>query len=202
MKMNIKLFDFFGVPVNFNLTILLLFAFLNPQTVIIVLFSILIHELAHAWSAIKTGWSVSEVNVNMIGGYAAIDPNIPSKYAIPIIAAGPISNLVIAGLSFLILGVDNSIGQEVLFINLLLAIFNLLPIFPMDGGRLVREFLLLKMKRNRKLAKQIAAMISFMTSLGLIVFSISQGMWILLIFAAYFAWLAFSDLKDLYIPSR
>jgi hypothetical protein len=58
------------------------------------------------------------------------------------------------------------------------------------------------MKRNRRLATQIAAMISFMTSLGIIVFSISQGMWILLIFSVYFAWLSFSDLKDLYIPYR
>jgi stage IV sporulation protein FB len=202
MKMNIKLFRFFGAPVNFNLTILLLFAFLDAQTVIILLFSILVHELAHAWAAIKKGWSVSEVNLNMIGGYAAIDPNIPSKHAIPIIAAGPISNFVIAGLSFLFLGMDTSIGQEVFLINLLLAVFNLLPVFPMDGGRLVKEVLLLKMKRNRRLATQIAAMISFMTSLGIIVFSISQGMWILLIFSVYFAWLSFSDLKDLYIPYR
>lgn len=195
MKMNIKLFNFFGAPVNFNLTILLLFAFLDAQTVIIVLLSILVHELAHAWTAIKKGWYVSEVSVNMIGGYAAMDPNIPSKHTIPIIAAGPISNLVIAGLSFLILGVDNSLGQNILFINLLLSLFNLLPVFPMDGGRLVKEFLLLKMKRNRKLATQIAAMVSFMTSLGLVVFSISQSMWILLIFSVYFTWLSFSDLK-------
>jgi stage IV sporulation protein FB len=196
MKMNIKLFDFFGVPVNFNLTFLLLFLFLKPVTVAIVFFAVLIHEMAHAWTAIKTGWSVSEVNLNLLGGWAGVDPNIPSKYMIPIIAAGPISNLIITALSFFILGLDNDLGMEIFFINGILFLFNILPIFPMDGGRLVKEGLLLKMKRNRSGAKKIAAIISLTTSLLVLAFSVAQGFWILAIMLAYFAWLAFSDLKN------
>lgn len=196
MKMTIKLFDFFDVPVNFNITFLLLFLFLDPITVAIVFFAVLIHEMAHAWAAIKTGWSVSEVNLNLLGGWAGVDPNIPSKYMIPIIAAGPLSNLIIAGLSFILLGLETDLGKEVFFINGILFLFNILPIFPMDGGRLVKEGLLLKMKRNRAGAKKIAAIISLTTSLLVLVFAIKQGFWILSIMLVYFTWLAFSDLKN------
>jgi len=130
----------------------LIFGFINT---LIILFSILIHELAHAFMAQRYGLVVKEIELNLIGGFTKIneEPTTPSSEQ-NIVLAGPISNLI---LGIILLIIFNNILIEVpnwLYIslfysgisNIILAFFNLIPAFPLDGGRILRAILWSKYK--------------------------------------------------------
>jgi len=124
---------------------------------------IVLHELAHSFVAMVYGVRVREIELSPIGGVAKMDamPEKPHQ-ELAMALAGPLVNLVIAvPLGWLVLllirsGFVRSIGHFVyllgrpswqgfilnLFVsNVLLALFNLLPAFPMDGGRVLRSAL-------------------------------------------------------------
>ena len=101
MKQSFKLFNFVGSPVELSYWFFLLFLFLPIPTVIAVFISILIHELSHAYVADRLGWMVSGIHIDLFSGSAAIDTNIHEKDSIPVVAAGPLSNLILAAISFL-----------------------------------------------------------------------------------------------------
>ena len=204
MKQSFKLFDFQKAPVTLSLWFFLLFLMLPVTMVVSVFISVLVHELAHAWVANRKGYQVYGINIDIFSGSASIDTNMHERDSIPIVAAGPISNVLLAGigfLSFFILPHDALVlAKEFIVsfitVNIVLAIFNILPIFPMDGGRIVKDFLVLKM-RNRRRAKTIAAVISLLFSFLLLTYSIYTFSLILILFSGYFCYLAYKDLKDL-----
>ena len=83
-------------------------------------------------------------------------------------------------------------------INLFLFIFNILPIYPMDGGRMLRDFLSVKSRKlgiSRGQSFTISAKVSLVTSVLLIAFSVISGFLFMAIFGAYFGYLALKDLK-------
>ena len=110
---------------------------------IILLFSIIIHELSHSIIAQKYGLDVSEIELYLFGGVLKIkeEPKTP-KSEIVISIVGPLSSLII-GISFLaltFLPINLPIILIITFLysgisNVGLAIFNILPAFPFDGGR-------------------------------------------------------------------
>lgn len=126
--------------------------------------SILLHELGHVLMARMTGGMADEILIWPLGGLAAVQPG-PSPYAgMQTIAAGPLVNLVLAGLFFpgfyapeQLWGILNPIeipvaefhaaswGKECLLlafsVNWLLFLVNMLPIFPLDGGQMVSAWL-------------------------------------------------------------
>ena len=196
---NIKLFNFMGSPVNLNPLFLILFLFFGPIEVISIFISVLVHEMAHAFVANRRGYFVKSINVGLFFGTAEIDiNNIHERDSIPITFAGPLSNLL---LFVLFLGLSPFIVGTVLephllyflFINLLLFVFNLIPIFPMDGGRILRDSLYLLLKDRRK-SKKISAWISLILSISLVILSIITGSFILGFFMGLFA---YQSLKDL-----
>jgi Zn-dependent protease len=194
MKQSFKLFEFQKAPVTLSVWFLLLFAILPVNMVISIFISVLVHELAHAWVANRKGYQVYGINIDILSGSASIDNNIHERDSIPIVAAGPISNAVLAiiGLiSIYILPVDFIVSF--ITVNIVLFIFNILPIFPMDGGRIVRDLLVLKMKDRRK-ARDIAASISLLFSILLLIYSIYTLSFILILFSGYFGYLALKDL--------
>lgn len=105
--------------------------------------SVLLHELAHAAAARAYGLAVSEVVLTLWGGHTSFEARDvrPGQHAVTA-AAGPAANVVIAGLSQAVLWLVplGELGQAMLsyavFANLALALFNLLPGIPMDGGRI------------------------------------------------------------------
>lgn len=172
-------FRLFGVPVRFHFTFLLI-AFLlisnglaregnGLATGIYIagLFtSVLAHELGHALVARRFGIATTEIVMFPIGGAAKLARSPEPREEIWITAAGPFVNFLIAGA---ILGLVVSQGNltsvpnltlptpENLLLrlaasNLGLGIFNLLPAFPMDGGRLLRAILALRLSRARATA--------------------------------------------------
>jgi Zn-dependent protease len=202
MKTSFKLFDFVGAPVELSIWFFLLFLWLPLSWVIAVFASVLIHELAHAYVANRRGWQVYGIRVDLFTGSAAVDTNIPERDAIPVVAAGPLSNLLLAIFCiplYIVFSDTNPIFihflNDLFFVNLIMFIFNILPIYPMDGGRLLKDFLFLKMRNNRRLAKQISGSVSLVFSVGLLIYSLSIISFILIIFSALFIYYSLIELE-------
>ena len=158
--------------------------------------SVLAHELAHSIVAKWQGEEVRSITLFILGGVAQIteEPDRPSKEFFMAIV-GPLSSLVIGFLFFilwlLVRGVSQplaALAQYLAIINVVLAVFNLIPGFPMDGGRVLRA-LLWKTTGNLQRATGIAAttgrVIAYIFIIGGIVqiFSglIFSGIWIIFI---------------------
>ena len=115
--------------------------------VILLADSILLHELAHTWVAARHGVASRGVTLGIFGGQAELSRALPTPGADAMLAiAGPAANALLAAAAWalhafgdgrwseLVLGVIAFTGR----VNVLLAIFNLLPVLPLDGGRVVR----------------------------------------------------------------
>jgi Zn-dependent protease len=202
MKTSFKLFDFVGAPVELSLWFFILFLWMPVSWVIAIFVSVLIHEMAHAYVADRRGWRVFGIKVDLFTGSAAVDTNIPEKDAIPVVAAGPLSNLILAILcipfySFLvnINPVFDGFMENLFVINIFMFIFNILPIYPMDGGRLLKDFLFIKMKGNRRLAKKISGYVSLTFSVALLLYSISIMAFLLILFSALFIYTSLVEVE-------
>ncbi len=128
-------------------TVKIIFGFL---TTLVFFFSIFLHELGHAFVARLEKIEVREIVLHPFGGLARLKrlPDTPrAEFRIAI--AGPATSFLIAIFFFVIWIFSNSFGSTVLmpfafilfFWNLLLAIFNLFPGYPLDGGRILRAYL-------------------------------------------------------------
>jgi Zn-dependent protease/CBS domain-containing protein len=130
---------------------------------ILLFFGVFWHEICHALVALRKGVPVKSITLYIFGGVAEME----SEFTRPsdelwIAAAGPVASLLLAGLCFGIAWISRSLPYPtVLFsylgnINLLLALFNLIPAFPLDGGRILRA-LLWQWKKDLRQATRIAA---------------------------------------------
>jgi Zn-dependent protease/CBS domain-containing protein len=132
---------------------------------VVALFGIVVlHELAHALVARRYGIRTREIMLLPIGGVAQMErmPEQPRQELL-IALAGPAVNLVLAGALYVVLGAPatvwpdpGDVGGELLpklvWLNVTLALFNLVPAFPMDGGRILRALLSVSMDRVRATA--------------------------------------------------
>lgn len=115
---------------------------------------ILAHEIAHSYLALRYGVKIKSITLMIFGGVSAMEevPRQPGQEW-RMAFAGPLTSLVLGGVSWLLmlvlkLGNSASVTVSALvillgimaFYNVLLAGFNLIPAFPMDGGRLLRSF--------------------------------------------------------------
>jgi Zn-dependent protease/predicted transcriptional regulator len=137
---------------------------------VVVLFAcVVLHEFGHVLMARRFGIATRDVTLLPIGGVAAMDrmPEKPSE-EIAVALAGPAVNLVIAAVLIWLLGDRLDLGKftqieepkpdlltQIAVANLVLFVFNLIPAFPMDGGRVLRAVLTLKFGHTQ--ATRIAA---------------------------------------------
>lgn len=119
--------------------------------------SVFLHEMGHSLSALKEGVPVHAIYLHPLGGMARLAGTLPGPYAeIQVALAGPCVNLLILallhGISYLATPVLHSMDAGFLLhlirhlaeLNLAQALFNLLPVFPLDGGRVLAAFLVLR----------------------------------------------------------
>jgi len=138
------------IQIHWTLVLLLLFSLISPIFFIIILLlwiCVFIHELAHSFVALKNKVKVKKIILNLLGGASIIDidkikPNIEFKISI----VGPIVSILIGlifGLFVIYLkgGILKQIVQTLFVLNILLGVLNLLPAFPLDGGRVFRSYL-------------------------------------------------------------
>lgn len=117
---------------------------------------VVLHEFGHSLTALRFGIGVRRILLTPLGGMAEFD-SIPRQPRLELLItlAGPAVNFVIAGLCWLAIGGSLSRSETLstwrdftellLSANLLMGTFNLLPAFPMDGGRILRALLALKL---------------------------------------------------------
>ena len=219
MKWQWKLGRFAGIDVYVHATFLLLIAWvgyshwlehqnwsevLNGILFILALFAcVVLHEYGHALTARKYGIKTRDITLYPIGGVARLE-RMPDKPIEELWVAlmGPAVNVVIAAGLFAYLFFSQSLvplneltvasgsfAERLMTVNISLVLFNLIPAFPMDGGRVLRAILAMRMDYVR--ATQIAA-------------NIGQGMAFLLgfiglfsnpflLFIAFFVWIGASQ---------
>jgi len=130
--------------------LILIFIAWNPLLgfVWILLFvCVLIHELSHSITATRNGIKVSKIILLPIGGASIInDLGVNPAAEMNISLAGPLMSFVLGGIFGILVifapaGLITYLLQYLFVINILLGIFNILPAFPMDGGRVLRSYL-------------------------------------------------------------
>jgi Zn-dependent protease len=155
MKLHIGTFS--GVPLYLHWSwfvflgiLALLNGFLSIVILLMVFFLVVLHEYGHCWAAQWFGVEVRDVTLYPVGGVASMRFNHgEAKQEIVIALAGPAVNIVLFILSGIGAYIAYLLQQQYLllvgiilcYFNAVLAIFNLLPIFPMDGGRVLRGIL-------------------------------------------------------------
>jgi Zn-dependent protease/CBS domain-containing protein len=183
MGWSLPIFRIAGIQLRIHVTFVLLIAWLafgyyaqggSPAAaegvifVLLLFLCVVLHEFGHALAAKAFGINTPDITLLPIGGVARLErmPEEP-KQELLIAVAGPAVNVVIAlglfvaGGSFINPFVNPAAPERVglvsqlLIINVLLVAFNLLPAFPMDGGRVLRALLATRMSYAR--ATQIAA---------------------------------------------
>lgn len=185
MRWSLRLGRVSGIPIQVHWTFLILVAWVllthlsrgagaraalaGTALVLAVFFCVVLHELGHALTALRFGIRTRDITLLPIGGVARLErmPENPREELLVAIA-GPAVNLGIAGLLWAVLAVVGTLQpmgvlasvegdflSRLLWINVVLVLFNLLPAFPMDGGRVLRGILAMRMEYAR--ATRIAA---------------------------------------------
>ena len=166
MPWSLKFGSIFGIPIELHITFLLLllifaiFGFI-PLLVIVLLFtSVLVHELAHSLVGRHYGAKIKKITLLPIGGVSQMEA-IPKGHEFAVAVVGPLTSIALGIIVFLFgslfgfgmyfdlnwiqLGSLADIPRIVMSLNFLLGLFNIIPAFPMDGGRVLRAFLSTKM---------------------------------------------------------
>ncbi len=163
--------------------------FMGIVAALLLFVSVLLHELSHSLVARMKKIKVESITLFFFGGVAGIEsddlkPDAEFQMAI----AGPLFSLLLGGLFFLIYRLDgNGVVTAITFylyqLNLILAVFNLIPGFPLDGGRALRAVLHAYFKDIKKATKIAAAGGKFFAVVLIILGTISllnglgNGLW-------------------------
>jgi len=154
--------------------------------------SVAFHELAHSWVAQRYRLKIESITLFIFGGVAQLKGEPPHPRAeFWIAVAGPLSSFFLSALFFFLM-MNTEGGPKALFsyltrLNLILGIFNLIPGFPMDGGRVLRSIIWGK-KKDYFYATQKASSVGRGIALFLIFFGLfsiftggSGGIWLMFI---------------------
>jgi len=192
--------DIFGVAINPEMIIAGWMPYILGAIVAIGLFvGVFIHELAHSLVARRRGITIHSITLLILGGISSMEEEMPDPAVeLPMALAGPLTSLGLGlwGCSMVyaidMLGGTNPLTGLAIFVvgylgilNVLLFGFNLIPAFPMDGGRVLRSFLAKRMPLQR--ATRIAADVGrgFAVVFGIVGFLMFNPILIIIAFFVY-----------------
>ena len=155
---------------------------------------VVLHEFGHALTAKKYGIPTRDITLYPIGGVASLD-RMPEKPAqeLAVAVAGPAVNVILAGILYIFLlstdqllpisEIDHMSGDNFWFnimaANVILAVFNLIPAFPMDGGRVLRAVLAFNMDKLK--ATTIAARVGQLLAIVFVFLGFFSNFWLVFI---------------------
>ncbi len=178
------------VKIHFYLFMFLAYTFMIGKLEVFLIFyiSILLHEIAHVIVALLLKVDVTELILMPIGVCAVYKENIIPRKEVIISFAGPIMSLVIA-----ILSKDVFISN----VNLLIMILNLIPIYPLDGGRILKNYFIVKYKYKKglKLSKNVSDLFIVLLLFFSIIFIIYLKNFYLLVVVLYIYTLSKKEMK-------
>ncbi len=165
---------------------------LSALSAIFLFTSVLLHELAHSYFAKRYGVSIDSITLLLFGGVASMEiPKRPGQ-EVKIAFAGPLTSLIIGSICLFtysyIISPNPALSQNSVYLiiwvigsmNLVLGVFNLLPAFPMDGGRMLRSLFAMKMSYGK--ATHNAASIGKFVAILMAIYGIYTGdLWLPLV---------------------
>jgi len=191
---NINLGRVFGIPLRLHYTWFIIFALvtlllvfddayqaypiaqriiLGILTSLLFFASIIIHELAHSILAIRNNIPVKEITLFVFGGVSQITKEATHPRAeLSIAIVGPLTSLALAGIFYglhlLLAGTQQILAASLMWwlawINVILAVFNLIPGFPLDGGRIFRALVWQRTqdyRRATRIATKVGQVIAY-----------------------------------------
>jgi Zn-dependent protease len=198
MRSSLKIASISGIEVRIHLTFLLFLAWIwfsyyqiagvggatQGVLLFLALFAcVLLHEFGHAFAARAFGIQTADITLLPIGGVARLNriPDEPWQELV-VAVAGPLVNVVIAAVLGFVVHTNGLLDQlesienpriallaQLVSVNIMLVLFNLIPAFPMDGGRVLRALLAMAMPYSR--ATSIAARIGQALAICLAIYS-------------------------------
>ncbi|HVO76869.1 MAG TPA: site-2 protease family protein [Candidatus Bathyarchaeia archaeon] len=222
IRSNFQLFRLWGIPVELNLSWLLVLALMTwsfatawyadllpdgtkPElwtlgflTAIMLFVSILLHEFSHSLVASRNGLPIRKITLFLFGGVAQMDRDVDNPILeLKMAAAGPAMTVVLAAVFFALSRcfaghrLVYPFMQSLSRINLVVLVFNLVPGFPLDGGRILRAAIWKKTGNVQK-ATRIASRVGTTFAIVLMIYGVFNffvgqligGVW--LIFIGYF----------------
>lgn len=204
-----------GIPIRMHMTLLILLAWIAGSyalagaglgatavglfLVLSIFAVIVVHELGHALVARRYGIRTRDIMLLPVGGIASLErtPDKPSQ-ELAVALVGPAINLAIAAVFWIgieifggttrlseVTSISGAIATQLMWINVGLAVFNLLPAFPMDGGRALRALLAMRLGHER--ATNIAAALGKILAVALGIFGLFYNP--LLVIIALVVWM-------------
>ncbi len=195
MRWSVNLGRLFGIRVELHVTFLLFIGWIAVNQglltgdvmraaaavalLLLVFCCVVLHELGHALTARRFGIATRDIVLLPIGGVARLErmPEKPGQEML-VAVAGPAVNVIIAALLVMLMTLTgrptdfarfgDGLIERLLLINVLMVLFNLFPAFPMDGGRVLRALLALRLPylRATKIASAVGQGAALLLGVG------------------------------------
>ncbi|MBS4173694.1 M50 family metallopeptidase [Bacillus sp. FJAT-49736] len=171
------------------------------------LFILFVHEMGHGIMAHFFSWRIKKISILPFGGVAEMDEhgNRPLKEEFLVILAGPLQHVWLGALAFLLWSLDaisSHLFHMFMEFNVMILLFNLLPIWPLDGGKLLqllfsRHIPYLQAFRLSILSSFIFLVLFHLISLFLSPFNLN--IWVVVIYLYVSLWLEWKQIRYVFI---
>lgn len=176
----------FGIPLYFHIFLLLFMGLYLLQALlklnvlyvalpVVLVLSVYLHELGHALTSAYFGKRPRRIVLHLFGGVAEVPHGLSTREELFVIAGGPLVSLALAITGFALMPVFKGINATlymsaywVFQLNAILFVFNVLPIYPLDGGQFLRSWLTLKKGRNEGIRRSLPLSMATLIVMGIL----------------------------------